>query len=459
MHGKRKDALQRRLFRKVHDMAMKIRKYFVCFMATVVAIFPVTAYAENLSASPGQAFGSPALATEALDTTRFGALDVQTQMMLGARQSDESFTPTGGAVTMMTAYIVLRESELSARVEITDEMLNPRGISAGFESGDTVSVQDLLATMLLEGAQDSATALAVHVAGSSEAFVQKMNQYASDLGMEDTTYTSATGAFDASQRTTVADLLRLAYALYTEYGTLDLFSSARIATASLPDEVENRVVLLDSQDPLYDSRVLAAFGAGSSTEEGFNTILVAQAGEMEVLLVYCSDNREETSYQDISLLFDQLEDTFHHVDITEPALALFSAPLENGVAVEAQAGSPLVVSATMDWQLTSESLRYELVDESPTAREGEAYATAQLYVEDQLVGSVPLIRLSTPDNTLSPSPESTSPATSAELYEKSDEQYQPSNYDKFGWVYWTIGAVVFCGVLLIIHHFVFKKLK
>ena len=65
--------------------------------------------------------------------------------------------------------------------------------SAGLDEGDVLSVRDCLYALLLKSANESANALAEHVAGSTEAFAEMMNAKAASLGCQDSHFANPSG--------------------------------------------------------------------------------------------------------------------------------------------------------------------------------------------------------------------------------------------------------------------------
>lgn len=72
------------------------------------------------------------------------------------------------------------------------------------ESGEKMSVSDMLKCIAVVSANDCAVAMAEHLCGSEELFVERMNQRAAELGMENTHFTNCTGLFDHKEHYTTA---------------------------------------------------------------------------------------------------------------------------------------------------------------------------------------------------------------------------------------------------------------
>lgn len=78
------------------------------------------------------------------------------------------------------------------------------GSQIWLERGEQMSVSELIKCVAVVSANDCAVALAEHIAGSEEAFVERMNARAAELGLQNTHFTNCTGLFDDSNHYTSA---------------------------------------------------------------------------------------------------------------------------------------------------------------------------------------------------------------------------------------------------------------
>jgi len=114
--------------------------------------------------------------------------------------------PMASLTKLMTALLIVENHQLDEQVKIASAVGAIRDNTVGLQVGDEYALGDLLKAMLVFSANDAAVALAVHNAGSEDAFVEKMNDRAAALGLSDTVYATATG-FDApGQHSTPRDL-------------------------------------------------------------------------------------------------------------------------------------------------------------------------------------------------------------------------------------------------------------
>lgn len=138
---------------------------------------------------------------------------------LGASGS-EMPVPIASLAKVMTAYLVLRDHPLepgeegfeieigTADVEDLHRRIELNQSVVAVEAGEVLSERQALEALLLPSANNVAALLAIHEAGSIEAFVGKMNEAATELGMQNTHYTDPSG-FEDTTVSTASDQLKL----------------------------------------------------------------------------------------------------------------------------------------------------------------------------------------------------------------------------------------------------------
>ncbi|MDX6637288.1 MAG: hypothetical protein QOJ01_799 [Solirubrobacterales bacterium] len=109
----------------------------------------------------------------------------------------------------MTAYLVLRDLPLRARLTAPRYEPLPGESLMGLRPGERDTVHDLLYGMLLPSGNDAAVTLADGVAGSVPAFVAKMNRAAVRLGLRDTHYATPVGLDSPGNYSSARDLVAL----------------------------------------------------------------------------------------------------------------------------------------------------------------------------------------------------------------------------------------------------------
>ena len=125
--------------------------------------------------------------------------------------------PMASTTKIMTAVVALENCDCDKSVKIPPAACGVEGSSVYLTEGEKLTVTELLYAMLLESANDAATAIAIETAGSVEAFSDLMNAKAAELGLTDTHFTNPHGLYDENHYTTAADLAKItSYALANE---------------------------------------------------------------------------------------------------------------------------------------------------------------------------------------------------------------------------------------------------
>lgn len=110
---------------------------------------------------------------------------------------------------LLTALVALKRCNLSESVTFSYNASHIGvygAVLCGFEEGDTIMLGDLLAALLLSSGNDAAIAIAEHVSGSVEAFMELLNEEAEKIGAVDTHFVNPHGLHNAEHYTTAYDI-------------------------------------------------------------------------------------------------------------------------------------------------------------------------------------------------------------------------------------------------------------
>jgi D-alanyl-D-alanine carboxypeptidase len=142
-----------------------------------------------------------------------GQISAQSAILIDADQKSVLFEKNpneimGEASTtkIMTALVAAEAVPLEQQITIPSAAVGVEGSSVYLCEGEILTVKELLYALLLESANDAATALAIAVAGSVEEFSKLMNSYAEKLGLENTNFCNPHGLYDEQHYTTAHDL-------------------------------------------------------------------------------------------------------------------------------------------------------------------------------------------------------------------------------------------------------------
>ena len=164
-------------------------------MKYILTIFTLFLYL----ATPALSVGSRAsIQTVAADPYRSAILiNADSGEVLFEKNADTTVYPAS-SLKLMVLLVILEQIEqghhkLSDMVQVTVEAYKMGGSQVYLDPKEQFSIEDLLYALMIQSANDAAVALATHVAGSKEAFIQLMNDKAKQLGMNNTTFHSVHG--------------------------------------------------------------------------------------------------------------------------------------------------------------------------------------------------------------------------------------------------------------------------
>lgn len=121
--------------------------------------------------------------------------------------------PMASTTKLMTALVAGEALEPERSVQIPAGTVPVEGTQVGLSVGETVTVRDLLAALLLSSGNDAANALALLTAGSFEEFAVRMNETAARLGMADSHFVTPSGLDAEGHGASAADMARLGAAV------------------------------------------------------------------------------------------------------------------------------------------------------------------------------------------------------------------------------------------------------
>ena len=145
-------------------------------------------------------------------------MDAESGRILYEKNGNE-FRANASTTKILTCILALEMGEAKDLVEVSEYAQSMPDVQLNIKEGETYYLQDLLYSLMLESHNDTAVAIAEHLAGSCENFSKIMNKKAKEIGCENTYFITPNG-LDAvlgenTHGTTAADLGRLMrYCIY-----------------------------------------------------------------------------------------------------------------------------------------------------------------------------------------------------------------------------------------------------
>ncbi|MHB8705829.1 MAG: D-alanyl-D-alanine carboxypeptidase family protein [Coriobacteriia bacterium] len=317
-----------------------------------------------------------------------GVLETMDGEVLWGRSVDEE-RAMASTTKIMTAIVVLEAvTDLGERatVPVGATVVGEAGV--GLHAGQELTVRQLLEAMLVHSGNDAAITLAVHVAGSEDAFAEAMNAKAAQLDVRHSRYTNVHGLDEFGHHTSAADLATLArYALqFPEFREMVAMREVRVPTGSTIKKFDASNKLLGTYDGATGVKT------GWTNDAGYCLVASAERNGIGLVAVVMGAKSEDQRFAEARRLLDW---GFEHYRIEQISSAEQTAALV-AVSDYLDVHSAAVVAETTTAPLFDlrgdVTVSADVVDEieAPVTR-GQRLGTLSVVQGDRLLTQVPIV--------------------------------------------------------------------
>ena len=257
-------------------------------------------------------------------------MEKTTGQILYAQNEHDTLPPA--SVTKIMTVLLTMEAIDSGRIAL-DDMVTVSAYAAGMggsqvflAEGEQMSVDDLLKAVCVSSGNDAAVALAEHVAGVTELFVEQMNNRARELGMKDTHFVNCTGLTAEGHVTSAHDIALMSRELLLHH------PEVRSYTTIWMDTLRNGTFGLSNTNKLirfYDGAT--GLKTGFTQEAGYCISATAERDGMELIAVIMKGNTSDSRNADAKTLLNYGFSTYALVDV-QPEEPLPALPVTLGAA-------------------------------------------------------------------------------------------------------------------------------
>lgn len=328
----------------------------------------------------------PAKAEETLQLASQAAvlMDADTGVVLYEKNMNEQLYPAS-ITKLMTALLAMEALEPEQVLTVSQTAVNavPRTSShIGLLAGERLTVDQALYAIGMESANDAANVLAEAVSGSLEAFAEKMNEKARELGALNTHFTNANGLPDSGHVTTAYDMALITAAALKQEGLATYFSTVNYTLSatnlSSARSFANKDRLLPGGQYYYDGVLLAKTGWTSSAQGTFAAAV--RKGQTTLVAITLKSPLLEDKYKDTHKLLDY---GFSHYSSVNVSGEQITAQLSLGeyTPVKGQKFSYLIPAGAL-----FTDIRYSLSEDAALSENGPLQTTVG--IDASLEGAV-----------------------------------------------------------------------
>ena len=320
-----------------------------------------------------------------LNAAAMAMIECESREVLACVNGDEPL-PMASTTKIMTALVVLENSNAEELVSVPDEAVGTEGSSVYLQRGEKMKVIDLLYGLMLASGNDAAVALAVHAGGSVKGFVDMMNEKAKELGLKNTRFVTPNGLHAEGHYTTAFELCVITREALRSETFKEIVSSKyhRTESGNVPRTFKNKNSLLWDYEGAFGVKTGYTMAAGRCLVFG------AERDGMQVVgaLLNC-----RPMFEKAAMLLDTAFESFVKQTVIGSGQTAGRVNVENGVenVLEVETKRSIIAVTQRSHQRTFMT-RAELPQKlSAPVKAGQRVGTLFVYEGERLVGSAELV--------------------------------------------------------------------
>jgi serine-type D-Ala-D-Ala carboxypeptidase (penicillin-binding protein 5/6) len=268
-------------------------------------------------------------------------LDVDTGSVIFEKNAHEKLPPA--SITKVMTMLLIMEALDRAEIKLTDKVRTSEfaasmgGSQIFLEPGEMMSVEEMLKGIAVASGNDASVAMAEHLAGTEQAFVEKMNKRAQELGLKDTHFSNTNGLPVENHYSSAHDIGVISRELL-KHDQITKFTS-----------IYQDYLRKDSNRPfwLVNTNKLVRFYPGAdglktgyTAEAKFCLTATAKRDNMRVVAVVLGEPNSKTRNAEITQLFDYAFSQYQSHPLVQKGQVITQANINKGTVPQVNLVAP-----------------------------------------------------------------------------------------------------------------------
>lgn len=240
------------------------------------------------------------------------AYDRETGLKIWGKDEDKK-TAMASTTKIMTAIVVIENSNLDDIVEVSKRAAWTGGSKLGLKAGDKITVRDLLYGLMLRSGNDSAVALAEYVGGSVEGFADLMNQKAKQLNLKCTHFVTPHGLDNPEHYTTAMELAKI-----TDYALNNDIFSKIVSTKSTTININGKQKSINNTNELLGN-FPGVYGVktGFTNNAGRCLVTAIKNEKFNIITIVIQADTKKDRTNDSVKIINYVFNNYEKIDIEE----------------------------------------------------------------------------------------------------------------------------------------------
>ena len=246
-------------------------------------------------------------------------IDADSGQILYEKNSGESML-IASTTKILTALVVIDRCPLDDIVTVGEESASVEGSSMYLTAGEQLTVKELLYGLLMESGNDAAAALAIHAAGSIEAFADMMNAKAQELGCDGSHFENPHG-LDAQEH-------------YSCAKDLAIITSEAMKNKVFSDIVSTKTASVGGRSFSNHNKLLWQYDGAVGVKTGYTMAagrILVSAVSKEGMELICVTISAPDDWDDHTKLYDWALSEYRCITVSDDSLGEITVPVISGV--------------------------------------------------------------------------------------------------------------------------------
>lgn len=282
-----------------------MRYLLVCFFVLSSLLLP-------FSSQPVEAANQP-LTANMINAESAVLIDATTGTVLFEKNPDIPLFPAS-ITKIATGIYTIENGHLDDLVTVSHKARNAEGTRVYLGEGELVKLHKLLYGLLMNSGNDAAIAIAEHMAGSTEEFANRVNQFLKDrLDLKNTHFTNPHGLHDPNHYTTASDMAKIA-----QYAMRNPVFREIVATKRLPwNGKEWQTVIVNHNRMLGNYEGTTGVKNGFTDQARHTLVESAKRGNSEFIAVVMKGGSSGWNYRDVTKMLDYAFANYETVQVAK----------------------------------------------------------------------------------------------------------------------------------------------
>lgn len=294
---------------------------------------------------------------------------------------------------VMTILLIMEEIDsgrlsYSDKISCSEKASSMGGSQIWLDTREELTVDEMLKAICVVSANDCTVAMAEHIAGSEEMFVNRMNERAKELGMNDTTFKNCHGIDEDGHETSSYDIALMSRELLRNHPSITKYTT--IWMDSLRD---GKSELVNTNKLIRNYQGATGLKTGSTSLALFNLSASATRDDLSLIAVIMRAPSTKERFSCARKLLDYGFSTFKYKKFAEKDVEVMNVPINKGVVSEASVKYADTSGKIMNKKSEGNIEQEIIINDNVSApiEAGQVLGRVEFKVDGEAVASVDLV--------------------------------------------------------------------